>query len=204
MPILSSNILTLPLLLPTPNLASSPTPDTQVSRPVPLSVSSQALPGSSIPSHTPMMQPSTFPSDPPATSNNSTESGLPGIAIAGICIGLGVLLSSILTIALIRRARKASPDKALKSGPRYTKPQRYGSTTSVILTASPTEDPAWPQPIGTFTVIATYTPTLDDELPIQPGDRVLVYMEYDDGWCLGATMSGTRGVFPKHCISQTE
>jgi len=53
-----------------------------------------------------------------------------------------------------------------------------------------------------YTVISTYTPTLGDELEIQPGDKVSLLVEYDDGWCQGVNHSrgGTKGVFPKHCV----
>ncbi|KAI8137689.1 hypothetical protein BJV82DRAFT_634337 [Fennellomyces sp. T-0311] len=63
-------------------------------------------------------------------------------------------------------------------------------------------DPWQHAPLGTFTVVSTYTPTLDDEIYVHPGDQVQVVTEYDDGWCLGMNLSrgGTRGVFPKHCI----
>ncbi|KAF1802448.1 hypothetical protein V8B55DRAFT_1480113 [Mucor lusitanicus] len=59
-------------------------------------------------------------------------------------------------------------------------------------------------PIGTFTIISSYTQTLDDELYIRPGDQVQVYTEYDDGWCLGInlTRGGCRGVFPQHCLGE--
>ncbi|GAN05586.1 hypothetical protein MAM1_0096d05057 [Mucor ambiguus] len=59
-------------------------------------------------------------------------------------------------------------------------------------------------PIGTFTIISSYTQTLDDELYIQPGDQVQVYTEYDDGWCLGInlTRGRSRGVFPQHCLGE--
>jgi hypothetical protein len=66
------------------------------------------------------------------------------------------------------------------------------------------EDVFWnAHPIGTFRVFSTYTQTLDDELYIQPGDKVQIYTEYDDGWCLGInlTRGGSRGVFPQHCIN---
>ncbi|KAI7875876.1 hypothetical protein K492DRAFT_119140, partial [Lichtheimia hyalospora FSU 10163] len=55
--------------------------------------------------------------------------------------------------------------------------------------------------IGVFTVISTYTPTLSDELDIQPGDRVEILIEYDDGWCQGINLSrgNLKGVFPRHC-----
>ncbi|KAI7856160.1 hypothetical protein BDC45DRAFT_427330, partial [Circinella umbellata] len=57
-------------------------------------------------------------------------------------------------------------------------------------------------PLGTYTVVSTYTPTLDDEIYVHPGDQVQVYTEYDDGWCLGSNLSrgNLRGVFPLHCI----
>ncbi|ORZ07884.1 hypothetical protein BCR42DRAFT_302849, partial [Absidia repens] len=57
-------------------------------------------------------------------------------------------------------------------------------------------------PIGTFTVLTTYTPTLSDEIDVQRNDQVQIFEEYDDGWCLGIniTRGQTRGVFPKHCV----
>ncbi|KAI9016250.1 hypothetical protein CLU79DRAFT_764111, partial [Phycomyces nitens] len=59
-----------------------------------------------------------------------------------------------------------------------------------------------PTSLGIFTVTTTYTPTLSDEIDIQPGDQVEVLTEYDDGWCQGINLSrgNARGVFPKHCI----
>lgn len=53
-----------------------------------------------------------------------------------------------------------------------------------------------------YAVVSTYTPTLGDELEIQPGDKVSVLVEYDDGWCQGVnhTRGGLKGVFPKHCV----
>ncbi|KAI9318193.1 hypothetical protein BX666DRAFT_1846528, partial [Dichotomocladium elegans] len=55
--------------------------------------------------------------------------------------------------------------------------------------------------IGVFNVISTYTPTLSDELEIHTGDRVEIFVEYDDGWCQGVNLSrgNTKGVFPRHC-----
>ncbi|KAI8376207.1 uncharacterized protein BYT42DRAFT_486752, partial [Radiomyces spectabilis] len=59
-----------------------------------------------------------------------------------------------------------------------------------------------PGSLGVFTVISTYTPTLSDEVDIQPGDQVEVLVEYDDGWCQGINLSRghVKGVFPKHCV----
>jgi len=61
------------------------------------------------------------------------------------------------------------------------------------------------KPIGSYIVIATYTPTLADELDIQPGDTVTILVEYDDGWVQGIneTRGGTKGVFPRHCVDMS-
>jgi len=56
-----------------------------------------------------------------------------------------------------------------------------------------------------YTVVSTYTPTLGDELEIQTGDKVVVLVEYDDGWCQGVNHSrgNSKGVFPKHCVDMS-
>lgn len=72
----------------------------------------------------------------------------------------------------------------------------------VAAVAPPPPSQPDPEPVGTFTVISTYTPTLGDELEIHPGDRVEILVEYDDGWVTGRNISkgGVKGVFPKHCV----
>ncbi|KAI8983767.1 hypothetical protein BDB01DRAFT_709947, partial [Pilobolus umbonatus] len=59
--------------------------------------------------------------------------------------------------------------------------------------------------LGVFFVVATYSPTLSDEIDIQAGDQVEILVEYDDGWCQGINLSRghAKGVFPKHCVSST-
>lgn len=56
----------------------------------------------------------------------------------------------------------------------------------------------------TYVVTSSYTQTLDDELFIQPGDKVQIFNEYDDGWCLGKnlTRGGARGVLPQNCLDK--
>ncbi|PLW06087.1 hypothetical protein PCASD_25410 [Puccinia coronata f. sp. avenae] len=46
-------------------------------------------------------------------------------------------------------------------------------------------------------VARTFVPTMSDELAIDIGDRVVVYMLFDDGWCLGENLD-----FEKHEISE--
>ncbi|KAL1918645.1 uncharacterized protein VTP21DRAFT_2667 [Calcarisporiella thermophila] len=57
-------------------------------------------------------------------------------------------------------------------------------------------------PRGPFPVIATFMPTLSDELDVQVGDEVLLIHEYDDGWsqCVNLTRGCTQGVVPTKCI----
>ncbi|KAI9228925.1 MAG: hypothetical protein DHS80DRAFT_30346 [Piptocephalis tieghemiana] len=57
-----------------------------------------------------------------------------------------------------------------------------------------------------YPVVSTYTPTLGDELEIQPGDQVQIVVEYDDGWCQGLNLSrgNAKGVFPKHCVDMSQ
>ncbi|KAH7047842.1 hypothetical protein BKA57DRAFT_376767, partial [Linnemannia elongata] len=58
------------------------------------------------------------------------------------------------------------------------------------------------KPLGTYNVVATYTPALADEIEIGLGDSVTILQEYDDGWCMGVNNSrgGIKGVFPRHCV----
>lgn len=69
------------------------------------------------------------------------------------------------------------------------------TTPSSSLTTSPKK---------TYVVTSSYTQTLDDELFIQPGDKVQIFNEYDDGWCLGKnlTRGGARGVLPQNCLDK--
>lgn len=100
----------------------------------------------------------------------------------------------------------AAPLQQMYSQPTTPAPPAHDNNTfpppqvSAIAPVLPPADE--PKPVGTYTVISTYTPTLGDELEIQPGDRVEVLVEYDDGWVTGRNISkgGVKGVFPKHCV----
>nr|XP_023016521.1 nostrin-like [Leptinotarsa decemlineata] len=51
------------------------------------------------------------------------------------------------------------------------------------------------QPIGTCRAIYPYTPNMNDELALKPGDILSVYRQQDDGWWLGEC-NGNVGIFP--------
>lgn len=56
-----------------------------------------------------------------------------------------------------------------------------------------------------MTVVAPFTPTLEDELPLKVGDTVRVIEEYRDGWCLVqlvGRIDSPRGVVPCVCLQE--
>ncbi|KAJ7264887.1 hypothetical protein B0H12DRAFT_1011510 [Mycena haematopus] len=56
-------------------------------------------------------------------------------------------------------------------------------------------------------VVNAFTPTLEDELPIQPGDTVRLIEEYQDGWALVqriGRIDAPKGVVPRTCITDRE
>ena len=63
-----------------------------------------------------------------------------------------------------------------------------------------------PLPVG-FTpgtnAVATnqFVPSLPDEVPLMPGDRIKILKEWDDGWCsIQHLQNGTEGVCPKEVL----
>ena len=76
------------------------------------------------------------------------------------------------------------------------------AAAAALPAAAVSAPPQQEQSIGSFRVIATYIPTLSDELEIEAGDHIELIVEYDDGWCQGVNISKghTKGVFPRHCI----
>ncbi|KAI9254293.1 hypothetical protein BY458DRAFT_521067 [Sporodiniella umbellata] len=120
---------------------------------------------------------------PSSTFGPARSHGMSGGAMAGIVIG-GVALLAGLGALWVWKRRKRS------QAPRFDPPSMEHR----------------PEGLGIYSVAATYTPTLSDEIDIQVGDQVELLVEYDDGWCQGINLSqNTKGVFPKHCLhSQNE
>ncbi|KAG0740555.1 hypothetical protein G6F57_006939 [Rhizopus arrhizus] len=107
----------------------------------------------------------------------------------------------------------AAPDNHSKEMIEQQQQQYYQSQQSLAavqptdpivppIVVAPVQEQTQTPSLGTFTVIATYIPTLSDELEIEPGDRIELLVEYDDGWCQGIniTRNYAKGVFPRHCI----
>ncbi|KAJ3217372.1 hypothetical protein HDU67_008074 [Dinochytrium kinnereticum] len=77
------------------------------------------------------------------------------------------------------------------------------STTSTSSTSSSisTVSSGAPETEFRYDVIVPWIPQRFDELALAPGDSVLVYKVYEDGWCDGKhEASGEEGVFPLACL----
>jgi hypothetical protein len=86
--------------------------------------------------------------------------------------------------------------------PTLVSSQQYQAQLQPLAPPTPLAQKEPQQSLGVYTVVATYSPTLSDEIDIQIGDQVEVLVEYDDGWCQGINLSrnNAKGVFPKHCL----
>ncbi|KAI8053033.1 hypothetical protein BDF22DRAFT_743713 [Syncephalis plumigaleata] len=151
-----------------------------------------------------------------------TSVGTPTLITVCVTVGAVALLAGLFVYRR-RQSRQSmsmqSPNKNMPqismSGPRIeinphpaaatsttlsdiTFSQHNSSSNSQVLSPTSLEEIMYP-------VVSTYTPTLGDELEIQPGDKVSILIEYDDGWCQGVnhTRGGLKGVFPRHCVDMT-
>lgn len=52
--------------------------------------------------------------------------------------------------------------------------------------------------------IYPYNASLNDELTLEPEQRVTIVRLYDDGWALGRTSDGSEGALPLVCVSSTK
>lgn len=56
------------------------------------------------------------------------------------------------------------------------------------------------------TVRRPFLPTLDDELPVSPGNLVRVLEPFDDGWCFCELVKGgaegSKGLIPIDCLRE--
>ncbi|KAG0217763.1 hypothetical protein BGX33_009642 [Mortierella sp. NVP41] len=144
--------------------------------------------------------------DPNSTNPNS-DSGVPTGVSKSVLIGLGTVGGMIAFalggLAFCRHRKKKNLATALlqqtaqfNNNNPYAKLPEPAATPKESLPMTPTK------PLGTYNVVAIYTPALDDEIQLGLGDSVTILQEYDDGWCMGINNSrgGIKGVFPHHCV----
>ncbi|KAF9549790.1 hypothetical protein EC957_002856 [Mortierella hygrophila] len=142
---------------------------------------------------------------PETTSPN--DSNVPTGVSKSVLIGLGtvggLIVFALGGLAFCRHRKKKNLATALlqqtaqfNNNNPYAKLPEPAATPKESLPMTPTK------PIGTYNVVATYTPALADEIEIGLGDSVTILQEYDDGWCMGVNNSrgGIKGVFPRHCV----
>lgn len=159
------------------------------------------------------------------TSDANPSSGLSGGAIGGIIAAVIIALIGAFAALFFARRKRSKQRAALTSASDpftvgfsndhppmqqqtiQSHPQQYQPQLQPQL--QPLAPPPAPAPatdeqpgLGVHAVVATYSPTLSDEIDIQVGDQVQVLVEYDDGWCQGINLSRghAKGVFPKHCL----
>ncbi|GJJ75841.1 hypothetical protein EMPS_08199 [Entomortierella parvispora] len=140
-------------------------------------------------------------------SGGSSESSVPTAVSEKVFIGLGTVGGFIVFalggVAFCRHRKKKNLASALlqqtaqfNNNNPYAKLPEPAPAPKEAMAMTPTK------PLGTYNVVATYTPALADEIEIGLGDSVTILQEYDDGWCMGVNNSkgGVKGVFPRHCV----
>lgn len=149
--------------------------------------------------------PTSSAAGPDSTTPN--DSSVPIGVSKQVLIGLGTVGGFVVFalggLAFCRHRKKKNLATALlqqtaqfNNNNPYAKLPEPAATPKESLPMTPTK------PLGTYNVVATYTPALADEIEIGLGDSVTILQEYDDGWCMGVNNSrgGIKGVFPRHCV----
>ncbi|KAG0299560.1 hypothetical protein BGZ98_009947 [Dissophora globulifera] len=139
-----------------------------------------------------------MPGDETTVPTKVSEKVLIGLGAAG-----GLLVCMLGMIALCRHRRKKNLAEALlRQTAQFNHNNPYAKLSEPAMGAKDIKSASPTKPIGTYSVIAMYTPALADEIEIHVGDSVTILQEYDDGWCLGMnnSRSGIEGVFPRHCL----
>ncbi|KAG0288477.1 hypothetical protein BGZ96_007756 [Linnemannia gamsii] len=139
--------------------------------------------------------------------SSPSDAGVPTTVSKSVFIGLGtvggLIVFALGGVAFCRHRKKKNLATALlqqtaqfNNNNPYAKLPEPAATPKESLPMTPTK------PLGTYNVVATYTPALADEIEIGLGDSVTILQEYDDGWCMGVNNSrgGVKGVFPRHCV----
>ncbi|KAF9113596.1 hypothetical protein BGX27_001186 [Mortierella sp. AM989] len=210
---------------PPPSKAPSPSPPTQAPRPPPAQSSQpQPKPSNSPPSHSDSRgsdKPTNTRSgtnsattsgtssvaSPTDSSSSGNEAGVPTKVSEKVFIGLGtvcgLLVFAFAGVAFCRHQKKKNLAKALlQQTAQFNHNNPYAKISEPMTPAKESLPMTPTKPLGTFNVVAVYTPALADEIEMGVGESVTILQEYDDGWCLGVNNSrnGIEGVFPRHCL----
>ncbi|KAG0248710.1 hypothetical protein BG011_009986 [Mortierella polycephala] len=144
---------------------------------------------------------------PTRSTTPEDGAGVPTKVSDKVFIGLGtvggLLIFALGGVAFCRHRKKKNLATALlQQTAQFNHNNPYAKISES--TKAPKESlPMTPtKPLGTYNVVAIYTPALADEIEIGLGDTVTILQEYDDGWCMGInnTRNCIKGVFPRHCL----
>ncbi|KAG0338912.1 hypothetical protein BG005_003597 [Podila minutissima] len=142
-----------------------------------------------------------------AGGSPDSDGGVPTKVSDKVFIGLGtvggLLVFALGGIAFCRHRRKKNLATALlEQTAQFNNNNPYAKMDEPDMVVKESMQMTPTKPIGTFSVVTTYTPALADEIEVGLGDSVTILQEFDDGWCLGVnnTRGRIRGVFPSHCV----
>ncbi|KAF9197212.1 hypothetical protein BGZ49_002485 [Haplosporangium sp. Z 27] len=140
---------------------------------------------------------------PAGSGQNNVPPGVSEKVFIGLGTVGGLFIFALGGVAFCRHRKKKNLATALlqqtaqfNNNNPYAKLPEPAATPKESLPMTPTK------PLGTYNVVATYTPALADEIEIGMNDSVTILQEFDDGWCMGVNNSrgGAKGVFPRHCV----
>ncbi|PWN92661.1 hypothetical protein FA10DRAFT_220976, partial [Acaromyces ingoldii] len=133
-------------------------------------------------------------------SPRSMDGGAPlvgGAALAGAGAGAGAGAAA----AGAASASHDRPQSGLSSGTTGSGTDGRGTTVAVVKDQYTGQDIF---PGEEVVAIYPYNASLNDELTLEPEQRLTVLRLYDDGWALGRTLDGKEGALPLVCVSSAK
>lgn len=123
-----------------------------------------------------------------------------GPAAVGAGVGAGALAGgAAMAGASQRNSPEKRPDSQLSSG--------TGGSDGRGTTVAQVKDQYTGQDIfpgEDVVAIYPYNASLNDEITLEPDQKVTILRLYDDGWALGKTRDGQEGALPLVCVSSTK
>ncbi|KAF9995652.1 hypothetical protein BGZ80_001048 [Entomortierella chlamydospora] len=142
-----------------------------------------------------------------SSASSSPGDSVPTQVSQNVLIGIGAVCGLLVFVfgamAFCRHRKKKNLATALlQQTAQFNHNNPYAKMSEPTTPSKESLPTAPTRPLGTYNVVATYTPALADEIEIGLGESVTILQEYDDGWCLGVNNSrnGIQGVFPRHCL----
>lgn len=140
---------------------------------------------------------------PMGEKNQSPASGdhakLAAVGAGTAGIGAGAIGAGALGSSSHNTSPQARPDSQLSSG--------TGGSDGRGTTVAQVKDQYTGQDIfpgEEVIAIYPYNASLNDELTLEPDQKVTIVRLYDDGWALGRTKDGHEGALPLVCVSSTK